>query len=114
MITRASDSRSRRVIVRPPHVPARISSEPEACVELGVIGSDPLTPLAPAGRTAIMGAMSVQEAVDKISREVESLTGCPIFVGRDLSIKKMASVELARGPLRLHRISIHPSHGDVA
>jgi hypothetical protein len=41
--------------------------------------------------------------------EVESLTGCPVQVSQDASIRKMAVLDMARGPVRLHRIRIHPN-----
>jgi hypothetical protein len=62
---------------------------------------------------AIMDAMSVQDTANQISREVESLTGCPVSISHDPSINRMATVEIARGPVRFHRIRIHPSHVDV-
>jgi hypothetical protein len=35
-------------------------------------------------------------------------------VVRDPSLNRMAAVDMARGPLRLHRIRVNPAHGDVA
>src|SRR4051812_44188735 len=52
--------------------------------------------------------------VEQIVSQVEALTGCPVDVSRDPSIKKMAAVDIARGLLRLHRIRINPAHGDLA
>jgi hypothetical protein len=62
--------------------------------------------------TAIMDAMSVQETVNQISREVDSLTGCPVSISHDPSINRMATVEIARGSVRSHRIRIHACHVD--
>ena len=56
--------------------------------------------------------MEPNERVQKVVAEVESLTGCPVQVTQDASIRKMAVLDVARGPVRLHRIRIHPNFRD--
>jgi hypothetical protein len=53
---------------------------------------------------------SVKQTID----EVEALTGCPVPVVQDSSIKDMAVLDIARGSVRLHRIRIHPNFADQA
>ena len=52
--------------------------------------------------------MEPQNTAQKVIDEVESLTGCPVQVTQDATIGKMAALDMARGPIRLHRIRIHP------
>ena len=53
--------------------------------------------------------MEPHDATQKVIAEVEALTGCPVSVSQDATIGKMAVLDVARGPLRLHRIRIHPN-----
>lgn len=54
--------------------------------------------------------MNVQDIV----QQAEALTGIPVHISRDPALGQMSAVQLARGPLRLHHIRIHPAHEDVA
>ncbi len=58
--------------------------------------------------------MSPNSTAKKVIAEVEGLTGCPVEVRQDASIKQMAVLEMARGPTRVHRIRIHPNFQDEA
>jgi hypothetical protein len=58
--------------------------------------------------------MHLQTAVKRTVQEVESLTGCPVQVVQDSSVKNMAVLDIARGPMRLHRIRIHPNFAKEA
>jgi hypothetical protein len=53
--------------------------------------------------------MELQSTVQKVIHEVESLTGCPVSVSQDATLRTMAVLDVARGPVRLHRIRIHPN-----
>ena len=53
--------------------------------------------------------MGTHDAAQKVITEVEALTGCPVQVMQDATISTMAVLDVARGPLRLHRIRIHPN-----
>ncbi len=61
-----------------------------------------------------MDTMNPNNCAQRVVAEVEALTGCPVEVRQDASIKKMAMLEMARGPLRVHLIRIHPSFRDHA
>ncbi len=52
--------------------------------------------------------MELQSTVQKVIQEVEALTGCPVSVSQDATLRTMAVLDVARGPLHLHRIRIHP------
>lgn len=56
--------------------------------------------------------MEPQDAARSVIAEVETLTGCPVQVVQDAAIRTMAVLDVARGPLRLHRIRIHPNFQD--
>ena len=58
--------------------------------------------------------MDLRNGVKRTVEEVEALTGCPVQVIQDSSVKNMAVLDIARGPMRLHRIRIHPSFGKEA
>jgi hypothetical protein len=59
-----------------------------------------------------MDTMNPNSSAQRVVAEVEALTGCPVEVRQDASIKKMAVLEMARGPLRVHLVRIHPSFRD--
>jgi len=58
--------------------------------------------------------MDSRSCVKRTIEEVEALTGCPVPVSQDASIKNMAVLDIARGPVRLHRIRIHPNFSKEA
>ena len=58
--------------------------------------------------------MDSRNSVKRTIEEVEALTGCPVQIIQDSSIKTMAVLDIARGPVRLHRIRIHPSFSEEA
>ena len=58
--------------------------------------------------------MDSRNSVRRTIEEVEALTGCPVQVSHDASIKNMAVLDIARGRMRLHRIRIHPNFGKEA
>src|SRR5205085_12628493 len=76
-------------------------------------------PIRPGGLRALAspahpGIIVPMGVVERVVDEVESRTGCSVRVERDAALGRMAAVDIARGPLRLHRIRIHPAHGDLA
>ena len=58
--------------------------------------------------------MDSRDSVKQTIEEVEALTGCPVQIVQDSSIKNMAVLDIARGSVRLHRIRIHPNFGEEA
>ena len=56
--------------------------------------------------------MDSQNSVERTIAEVEALTGCPVQVSQDASIKTMAVLDIARGPVRPHKIRIHPKFAE--
>ncbi len=58
--------------------------------------------------------MDLRSAVKQTVEKVEALTGCPVQVVQDSSVKNMAVLDIARGPTRLHRIRIHPNFAKEA
>jgi hypothetical protein len=58
--------------------------------------------------------MDKRNSVEQTIDQVVALTGCPVQVVQDSSIKSMAVLDIARGSARLHRISIHPNFADHA
>ena len=58
--------------------------------------------------------MDSRDSVKQTIEEVEVLTGCPVQIVQDSSIKNMAVLDIARGSVRLHRIRIHPNFSEEA
>jgi hypothetical protein len=58
--------------------------------------------------------MDSRDCVKRTIEEVEALSGCPVQVIQDSSIKNMAVLDVARGSVRLHRIRIHPKFSEEA
>ncbi len=58
--------------------------------------------------------MDSRDCVKRTIEEVEALTGCPVQIVQDSSIKNMAVLDIARGSVRLHRIRIHPNFSEEA
>ena len=58
--------------------------------------------------------MDSRNGVKRTVEEVEALTGCPVQVIQDSSVKNLAVLDIARGRMRLHRIRIHPSFAKEA
>jgi hypothetical protein len=58
--------------------------------------------------------MDSRNCVKRTIDQVEVLTGCRVQIVQDSSIKNMAVLDIARGPMRLHRIRIHPNFGKEA
>jgi hypothetical protein len=61
-----------------------------------------------------IGFMDANDTVQKVIGEVEALTGCPVVVSQDASIRKMAVLDIARGSARIHQIRLHPSFRNEA
>jgi hypothetical protein len=58
--------------------------------------------------------MDSRDSAKRTIAEVEALTGCPVQVSQDASIKAMSVLDIARGPVHLHRIRIHPDFTNEA
>jgi hypothetical protein len=58
--------------------------------------------------------MDSRDCVKQTIEEVETLTGCPVQIVQDSSVKNMAVLDIARGSVRLHRIRIHPNFSEEA
>ncbi len=58
--------------------------------------------------------MNANSPAQMVVAQVEALTGCPVEVRQDASIKQMAVLAMARGQMRMHLIRIHPRFQDQA
>jgi hypothetical protein len=53
--------------------------------------------------------MSPQETMTAFLHEVKEKTGCPVDLHEDGSLRLPARLDMARGSVRLHRISLNPA-----
>jgi len=53
--------------------------------------------------------MTLREVTRTIIKRVEDVSGCPVIVREDASLKTLAASRIARGPNRIHLISFKPS-----
>jgi hypothetical protein len=53
--------------------------------------------------------MTLREVTRTIISSVESVSGCPVVVSEDTSLKTLAASRIARGSNRIHAITFNPS-----
>lgn len=54
--------------------------------------------------------MDTAGILKEVLAEVERQTGCPVEVRQDPTLKLMAKLDMARGPIRVHRVAISPAY----
>jgi hypothetical protein len=53
--------------------------------------------------------MTLREVTRTVINRVESVSGCPVVVNEDASLKTLAGSRIARGGNRIHTITFNPS-----